>query len=243
MTQTSFPFDGEDTTEGQYSQLFRRLQSTGVAGVPGGADLAVTADSSGMTVKVAPGFAIVRGHAYDNSAQETLTIPAASTNPRRDLVVLRLDPSANSITLAVKGGTAGTSPSDPALTQTDEDVFEIALARIDVPANAVTITSSNVTDQRRFIGAPFGRWQSALRPSSPAIGDAGFNTSINRAEVFTGPSTGWRQIPFANDPVTAEQITASEQLLLNAGRINGSRIFVQATAPTSPQLNDIHLWG
>ena len=243
MSETSFPFDGEDTTEAQYSQLFRRLQSTGVAGVPGGPDLAVSANSSGMTVKVAAGFAIVRGHAYENSAEVTLTVPAAGTQPRRDLVILRLDPSANSIVLAVKSGTAAASPSDPALTQTDEDVYEIALARVEVPANAVTVSSSNVTDQRRFTGSPWGRWQSSLRPVDPRVGDAGFNTSVNRPEVYLGSSTGWKQIPFAGDPVTADQMTSGEQLLLNVGKVNGARIFVQSSAPSSPQLNDIHLWG
>jgi hypothetical protein len=194
-----------------------------------------------MTVKVAAGFAIVRGHAYNNSAEMTLTVTAASTLPRRDLVVLRLNPATNSIVLAVKAGTAAASPSDPALTQTDADVYEIALARVDVAANAVTITASNVTDQRRFTGSPWGRWQTALRPAAPAIGDAGFNTSISRAEVYL--ASGWTQIPFAGDPVTASQLTSAEQLLLNVGKVNGARIFVQQTAPSNPQLNDVHLWG
>lgn len=240
MTQTSYPFDNLDTTETQYSQLFRRLQYTGVSGTPTSSDLRPLADSSGMTVKVPAGFAIVRGHAYSSDAEETLTISAAAAQARRDLVVLRLDPSANSITLAVKAGTPASSPSDPALTQTLEDVFELPLARVDVPANAVTITASNVTDLRRFIGQQFGLWTSARRPESPTVGTAGFNTSVGRSEYWDGSQ--WRQFQFEGGAITAGQLSASEQLLLNVGRVNGSRFTVSATAPASPAVGDIWFW-
>lgn len=240
MTQSSYPFDNLDTTESQYSQLFRLLQNTGIAGVPGDTSLKVSADSSGMNVKVAAGFAIVRGHAYKNDADVTLTISAGASNPRRDLIVLRLDPSANSIVAAVKAGTPATSPADPTLTQTDEGVYELLLARVDVAANAVTISAGNVTDQRRFTGTPFGLWQSAYRPTSPVGGQTGFNTSINKVEVHNG--TTWKALAFDADAITASQLSSGEQLLLNVGKVNGARILVQETAPTSPQLNDVQLW-
>lgn len=239
MTQTSYPFDNQDTTETQYSQLFRRLQSTGVSGTPTGTELKVTANSSGMSVKVAAGFAIVRGHAYVSDAEETLTISASATNPRRDLVVLRLDPSSNSVTLAVKAGTPAASPTDPALTQTENDVFEVPLARVEVPANAVTITSSNVTDRRTYIGSQFGLWQTALRPSG-VIGRAGFNSSTGKAEVHDGST--WRDIAYAGEAVTAAQISSGEQSLINAGKVNGVKVSVQSTAPSSPSVNDLWFW-
>lgn len=239
MAQTSYPFDNQDTTETQYSQLFRRLQSSGVAGTPDSTDLKVTADSSGMSVKVAAGFAIVRGHAYRSDAQETLTITASATNPRRDLVVLRLDPSTNSITLAVKAGTPAASPTDPALTQTENDVFEIALARVEVPANAVTITSSNVLDRRTFIGSQFGLWQTALRPTGIA-GRGGFNSSSGRAEVHDG--SAWRELAYSGDAVVASQISSGEQANINAGKVNGVKVSVQSTAPSSPSVNDLWFW-
>jgi len=99
MAQTSYPFDNTDTTEAQYSQLFRRLQYTGVWGDPSTTALKAFGDSSGMQVKVPAGFGLVRGHFYSSSAQETLAIGASSTNPRIDLIVLRLDPTANTIVL------------------------------------------------------------------------------------------------------------------------------------------------
>lgn len=107
MAQTSYPFDSANTTEAQYSQLFRRLNFTGVAGYPGDQSVQVYGDATGMQVKVRTGYAMVRGHFYKNDASVTLTIEAATANPRKDLIVLKLDPTtANSIVLAVKKGTA-----------------------------------------------------------------------------------------------------------------------------------------
>ena len=240
MTQSSFPFDAQDTTESQYSQLFRRLQLTGVAGSPSTNDLKVSANSSGLQVKVAAGFAIVRGHAYQNDSEVTLTITAAATNPRRDLVVLRLDPSANSIVLAVKAGTPAASPVDPSLTQTDEGVYELALARVTVPANTVTVSASDILDRRTFTGAQVGRWQTSLRPSAPVDGQMGFNTSVGQHEYWDGDE--WVLVGKSGDAVTAAQISSGEQALINAGKVNGSKISVQSTAPTSPSVNDLWFW-
>lgn len=240
MAQTSYPFDNQDTTESQYSQLFKRLQLTGVSGNPSSTDLKVSANSSGMQVKVAAGFAIVRGHAYNNDAEVTLTITAAATNPRRDLVILRLDPSANSIVLAVKTGTAASSPVDPSLTQTDEGVYELPLARVTVAANSVTVSASDVADRRTFIGTQVGRWQQALRPASPVAPELGFNTSIGMLEYWDGDE--WVTVGKNGDAVTASQITAAEQLLLNVGKINGSSIKVTQTAPANPSVNDIYMF-
>jgi hypothetical protein len=240
MAQTSYPFDNLDTTESQYSQLFKRLQLTGVSGNPSSADLRVSANSSGMQVTVAAGFAIVRGHAYQSDTEETLSIAASATNPRRDLVVLRLDPSANSATLAVKTGTPASSPSDPSLTQTEEGVYEMALARVTVPANAVTVSASDVLDRRTFTGTQVGRWQTSLRPASPESGQVGFNTSVNLLEYWDGDE--WVSVGKYNDAVTASQISSQEQALFNVGRINGSRISVQQTAPSSPSTGDLWFW-
>lgn len=240
MTQTSFPFDDQDTTESQYSQLFRRIQLTGVSGNPTTTDLKVSANSSGMQVKVATGFAIVRGHAYQNDAEVTLDISAASTNPRRDLIILRLDPAANSIVLAVKNGSAASSPSDPTLTQSDEGVFEVALARVTVPANAVTVSASDVLDRRIFIGSQVGNWQTSLRPATPGMGQMGFNTSVGQHEYWDGDD--WVLVGKAGDAVTAAQLSNEQQALLNAGKVNGSKVSVQSTAPTSPAVNDLWFW-
>jgi hypothetical protein len=161
MAQTSWPFENVDTSETQYSQLFRNLGE----GVVDGKELELEpfADSSGMTVKVRSGQALVRGHYYYNTGTESLAIAAANpTNPRIDSLVLRLDPTANSIVLAVLTGVPNVSPSAPALTQTDSGIYEQRIANIAVAANATTITAGNVTDQRTI----FYPWTGAVNASS-----------------------------------------------------------------------------
>lgn len=245
MAQTSWPFDNADTTEAQYSQLFRRLQSSGVSGAPSTTDLKVTGDSTGMNVKVAAGYAIVRGHAYKNDASVTLTIGTASASPRIDLVVLRLDPTANTIVLAVVAGTPGASPVAPSLTQTDEGTYEMAIGQVAVGASVSTISAGNVTDIRPFIGNQFGRWTNSTRPASPVVGTAGFNTTTTAPEYWDG--SAWVSFVPA---ITAALISAGEQANLVSGKIRAggvsagaaTTIFIQSATPTANATGDLWFW-
>jgi hypothetical protein len=249
MPQTSYPFDsgaGATVSETQFSQMFRRLQSTGVSGSTATTDLKPFGDSSGLNVKVPLGNAIVRGHFYNSTATETLTISAANaTNPRNDLVVLRLDPTANTIVLAVVTGTAAASPTDPTLSQTDTGTFEMPLARVSVAAGATTIAAGNVTDLRPFLGTQFGRWSTTTRPASPLIGTAGFNSTLAVPEYWNG--SAW--VAFTNT-VTASMISATEQTAISAGRLRSGAasggtafaIYVQSTTPTGAATGDLWFW-
>ena len=150
MAQTSWPFENVDTSETQFSQWARNI-GEGVKS-SAGFELEPYADSSGMNVKVKSGQALIRGHYYNSTAEETLTIAAAdATNPRIDRVVLQLDPSANSILLVVLTGTPGATPAAPELTQTDSNIYEISLATVAVAANATSIAPENVTDTRTML--------------------------------------------------------------------------------------------
>lgn len=191
MSISSYPFDGQAVSEGQYSYLFRELAShSGVADQVAGTGFYTYGDASGMRVKVNPGFAIVRGHAVQSTATETLTIAAASAAQRYDRVVLRLDPTANSITLAVVQGTSGGGV--PALTQTDTGVYEFPLATVTVPVGAATIVSGNVTGERRFLGNTVGGWTTSTRPENARTGRLGLNTSTNQWEYWDG--TQWKDL-------------------------------------------------
>lgn len=152
MAQTSWPFEGTDTTETQFSQWARNI-GEGVKGSSAGTELKPYGDSTGMTVKVPAGYAMVRGHYYASTAIETLAITAAhATLARIDNVILELDPTANTITLKVVAGTAAASPVAPTLTQTDAGIYQQVLARVAVAAAATTIAAGVVTDARTFLG-------------------------------------------------------------------------------------------
>ncbi|AXQ61081.1 minor tail protein [Streptomyces phage Hank144] len=202
MSISSYPFDGQAVSEGQYSYLFRELSShSGIASPEGlgGSSFSVYGDASGMQVKVNPGFAIVRGHAVQSTATEIMTIAAASAAVRYDRIVLRLDPTANSITIAVVQGTSGGGL--PALTQTDTGVYEFPLATVTIPVGAATITSGNVQGEREFLGNSVGAWTTATRPTSPRMGRLGYNNSTKVWEFWNGtlwqdlaPSVTWSTI-------------------------------------------------
>jgi hypothetical protein len=204
MTQTSWPFENADTTETQYSYLFDRLKTSGVAGFPTDTALQVTAPGGTMTVTTAAGFAIVRGFMYSSDAVVTNTISASSSNPRIDLIILRLDPSANSIVQAVLTGTPATSPTAPALTQTTTGIYEIEIGRVTVPALATTIASGNVKDTRNCLSHGVGIWTSDSRPTSPTLGRVGWSTTNQVLEVWNG--SAWKEA--APNNINAATITS-----------------------------------
>lgn len=204
MAQTSWPFENIDTTETQFSQMFRNFAS-GVNGSPAGTELKVSA-GTGLQVSVALGQAMVRGHYYVSTAAELLTISTANpTNPRIDSIVLTLDPSANSIVLAVVAGTPAVSPVAPTLTQTDAGVYQMELAQVAVAAGAGTV--GTITDKRNFIGSRFGLWSTAGRPTSPYTGQAGFNTTIPEPEYWNG--SAWTSFSAAPSSIASGIITTA----------------------------------
>jgi hypothetical protein len=147
MAQTSWPFENVDTTETQFSQWARNI-GEGVTGTLG-TKLKPFGDSSGMQVKVNAGQSMVRGHYYASTATETLAVAAAhATLARIDNVVLELDPTANTILLKVVTGTAASTPTAPALVQTDAGIWQQLLGTVSVAAAATTISAAAVTDAR-----------------------------------------------------------------------------------------------
>ncbi|WJN63121.1 minor tail protein [Streptomyces phage phiScoe44] len=191
MAQTSYPFDNSVVNESQYSSYFRELQDSGVVGSSNGTSLKVTAGTN-MSLNVAIGSAIVRGHFYDNSAVQPVTIAAADATARTDLVVLRLDPAVNSIVLTVLKG-----PATPA--STTQGQFDLVLASVAVGANVTSISAANITDVRTFVGSRIRSWTTATRPA-PAdsrVGMLGFNTTTTAWEFWNG--TAWANLVQAVD--------------------------------------------
>lgn len=118
-----------------FAELFSALAQNGVAG----SSFEVTADGTSMTVSVSSGRALIEGHFCYDKAPAVLPVSAASV-ARTDLVVLRLDEEQRMISLVLSEGTAAPLRS--------ENVYELAIARIDIPAGASAITQSLITDLR-----------------------------------------------------------------------------------------------
>ena len=118
-----------------FAELFSSLAQNGVVG----SSFEVTADGTSMEISVSAGRALIEGHfCYDRSAA-ALAVSAA-TSARTDLVVLRLDEEQRMISLAIAEGAAVPVRS--------ENVYELAIASVDVPAGASAITPAMITDLR-----------------------------------------------------------------------------------------------
>ena len=157
-----YPFDSkvEYDTEGKpiydraitsepLRRLYDKLFSTGVMPNPSD-NFQVMAGDAGMTVKVNPGFAVVKGCLKLEETIRTIEIQAASSSlDRIDTVVLRLNDEVNAriCDLYVRQGIPATSPTRPDLVRSGS-VYEIGLADIFIPKNTATIVQKRITDTR-----------------------------------------------------------------------------------------------
>ena len=122
----------------------------------GGSNLRVIPSEEAMSVNIQPGAANLRGYIMQvredlNGPNYRVRLPEAHPSmPRVDRVVLRLDRriAARSVLPVVLMGVASHTPEAPGLTRTDNEVYELSLARVSVPAGARFLTSANITDER-----------------------------------------------------------------------------------------------
>ena len=104
---------------------------------------AVTPHNSGvdLNVAVAAGTVMIAGASVAVAAAANVTVTAANgANPRRDLVVVN-----NAGTVSVTAGVAAVVPCLP-----NVPANSVALAAVEVPAAATSITAANLTDKRVF---------------------------------------------------------------------------------------------
>ena len=225
MAITSWPFDNADTDEGQYTRLMSQALDSGVADSFGSTSFQVVTNIDQMAVNILAGFAIVRGHAILSTSTEVRAVNAAhSSLTRYDYVVLRLDPTANSITIEVKPGTAGAG-SPPSLEQTVTGIYEMPLAILQINPGVGVVGSSFITDMRSFVGTTVGEWTTQTRPSNPRRPKLGRNASTGKWEYWNG--SNWVDLI----PSQVE----------NSTRWNGYRLDVSPTTPAGSPTTD-RIW-
>jgi hypothetical protein len=247
MTQTSWPYVDQSTTDIEYEQLAAEFQDSGVIGSLGDTALQVYADSSGMQIKVRLGGALVRGYRYSNTAEVIVPVDVSASNPRIDRCVLELDVSQSNVDdrillKMIDGTPAASGATPPALTQDPSGVWQISLGQVAVGASTSTIASGNITDERSWIGSRTGQWaNNAGRPSSPRKYKIGFNQSIPGWEYWDGAS--WVALVSS---VTAAQISDATTLgrtLVKAASITAAQqavgIYVQDTSPGVKPANSL----
>lgn len=170
MTVRTVPIfiDGNTHPAEETRQALGSLQGTATGSFAGGVgavdrahgvvnvnDFAVTRRSTGanMSVDVAAGYAWIRGtenanqgayHVYNDATVNLSVATADATNPRVDLVIIRVQDAfysgaTRTASVAIVTGTPAANPADPTL-----PANSLVLARIYVPANAAQVI--NVTE-------------------------------------------------------------------------------------------------
>jgi hypothetical protein len=201
MAQQSFPFENIDVTESQFSQWATNFQETGIKGNPLGTDLSVSAEGSTLSVEVAAGQAFIRGHYYINTATVELPVTSAGLNTRIDIIVLELDPSANTIVAKIiEGEAVSSAPVAPELTQTATGVYQLPLATLTIPNSTLAVTNEMLVDVRTYVSTRVGVWTTDTRPANAVEYQTfGFNFTTLGHEFWTGDA--W--VSFAN-PISEE---------------------------------------
>jgi len=220
MAEQSFPFENIDTTESQFSEWATNFQETGVQGSPTGTELGITVTGSDLNLTIAAGQAFIRGHYYINTDDLVLAVTSAGTDTRIDIVVVELDPEANTIvTKIVSGEAVAADPVAPTLTQSATGIYQLPIATLTIPASTVAITTGMLVDTRTFMGNRIGIWTTDTRPANPtAYQTLGYNTTIEAHESWNG--TAW--VGFF-DPITTEG-----DLVVGDGTGQASRLGVGA---------------
>ena len=128
------------------SDMFKGLISDGVYKSVG--ESLFVSESSGLTLKVARGRAVVSGRWVENDATINITLnPAHMTLNRYTAVVLRRSLEDRNIILTTIDGTPAATPTKPDIVRNDT-LYDICLAYVYVGAGANQITAQNIEDSR-----------------------------------------------------------------------------------------------
>ncbi|MDL2273973.1 hypothetical protein LJC34_05485 [Oscillospiraceae bacterium OttesenSCG-928-G22] len=134
-----------------FAEYFAHMVRSGVFVTADANALLVGRVSNTMKATVADGMMFINGHAFLVSGGAELTLDNGGSTARVDRIVARLDFTTDatgnervgSIYPAVLTGTPAAVP----LTRNNE-IYEMCLAEIAVPANALSLNSATITDRR-----------------------------------------------------------------------------------------------
>lgn len=130
----------------QMSSMFEGLISEGVYESVDNAF--IVTPSSGLTLSVGSGRAIVGEKWVKNDADTTITLNAAHvTLNRYTAIVLRKDIANRQISIEMIDGENASNPTKPSILR-NSSYYDLCLAYVYVASGATAITSANITDMR-----------------------------------------------------------------------------------------------
>ena len=131
-----------------FAQFLGAINGNGITNTT--SDFNFSSTGTDMVSTIGAGQGIIEGRFIVSDSNFNVTHSNADpTNDRIDRIVLRmsLDQAARSIVIAISEGTPAATPAPPALTRTD-DLYELSLYQVRVPAASSIIPQGNQTDER-----------------------------------------------------------------------------------------------
>ncbi len=139
MAQTISGFQGTVSAEHEAQRLHRVRPPV----ADKLSDFSLVSSASGRVITIGPGSATVCGVRFTESADTSITLPANSAGATRiDIIGLRFDWAAGTVTLFSKRGTTTTTPPD--LVRNPGTVYEYPLFGVTVASGATTISTSSI---------------------------------------------------------------------------------------------------
>ena len=240
----SYPFSGQTLGNTDWQRYLTTARNDGV--VPGALNImAVSQRAAGanMSVDMASGRVIIQGiFAEFGSTKNVVISTADATNPRIDVIVVRLNNTDGRIELDVLTGTPAGSPSAPALTQ-NTTTWEVALAQVAVGAGAASIVNANITDRR-----PWGSYGGASRAASLASATSlplyPTTGAINHLVIPVTGTTTINEIPLATAGTVITLDFASAGCSVSAGvSLVMPRAFLSSARGTLTFVSDGTIWA
>ncbi|GAA2665169.1 hypothetical protein [Nonomuraea recticatena] len=192
MAEFSYPFDSGDGSainEDQWSFMTRSWQDNGVeASGPSDTALKVSSQTDPLTLLVQPGHAFLSGFHFHLTALKSIFFADnASSNPRADRVVLRLNRELNKVTIEIKQGIPSSSPTPPPVDRSWETP-EVPLATFIVRGNSNAVAPVDVTDNREYVGR---RMRVDEGTSGHPAGTIAYQPSLDRWNLVKGSSVDY----------------------------------------------------
>lgn len=144
-------FDGdEEYGQDEFNRYFDNIFESGVS-IDSSNVMTLGVSNNVTTLNIATGFAIIKGFYLYNDSIKSIAITANTNYDRIDRVVVRLNLSTSKVSIELKSGVAGSTPTVPSL-QRDNNVYELSLAQVKI-TKAGVITIKDERYDKTFCGA------------------------------------------------------------------------------------------
>ena len=128
-----------------WAAYFKQFISNGIYANPASSMEVIAAGM--LRIRISAGSCFIDGYAAYADGTDTLTLQHGGIFSRIDRIVIRLDLMDRSIYPAIIQGEEAAEPIAPEIVRSGY-IYDLCVAEITVPANAVSITVSDITDTR-----------------------------------------------------------------------------------------------